>query len=785
MLTTLMLAATLCAGGKSDYAILAGTNVQERIAADELQEIFERTTGVRLPIFIAGEQSNNPNNRTIQQFVYVGYTPEAEKVFGKDDLGENEYAVTEKRPTLGLFGGGDIWLRGTAWNGTMQAVYTFCEDVLGYRFFFPLADGERIVKTDAVKTDGLDVRRKDAFTDGRTLCMTYLYPTNVIEYCLRNFSSVPDYRYDRTRRYKGLSSPFPGKDSGHGFCLYMPCKRHGMGLYEWDEKIDFFALHPEWFSMDASGKRVDTMQLCFSNKELRKTFIKRVLERCRRVGGEGVLTVGANDVPRAFCLCPACKELAKKYETPAGPYWDFLPELCEAVAAAYPKILISTLAYRKEQSENFPKGIERFPDNFIVDFAPVDDNQAFCIGGTGNEKTLSNLEKWGKACKRVGYWYYACTTDQPYGPVSRVAGDLRTIKKAGATAPHLCGMYSPGLCNMLDYLFLRLAKEPSRDEWSIVKEYCDFAYGAASETVQDVIRDLDKLWFEKNPFVGIDVGPGAMTVYKGKDLVRWQIALEAAAAKVSGDARAKRMLGWFRWDIDFLTLTFWKDVVAVKDRPAFLTADAIHGRMMATELFVAQRSSPAKKNQEAKGNHAKAEALYLLTKAVGKPLPEPLASLPKDVTVHCLPQCGGFMGKLDPDALCGAAKTEGLPTNLTYKTYTEHKVGYDYYDTNRKRMIRHGELDISKCTPGKYEMYDLGKVKIVPGSLITFASWWGIGQTLTNYYPEGDADREFELWASLKFVGPYWGIPTTDGRNRMFCDAIYLVDRNGKKYKGE
>ena len=230
-----------------------------------------------------------------------------------------------------------------------------------------------------------------------------------------------------------------------------------MGLYEWDEKIDFFALHPEWFSMDASGKRVDTMQLCFSNKELRKAFVKRVLERCRRVGGEGILTVGANDVPRAFCLCPECKKLAKKYETPAGPYWDFLPELCEAVAAAYPNIRISTLAYRKEQSENFPKGIEKFPDNFIVDFAPVDDNQAFCIGGMGNEKTLANLEKWGKACKRVGYWYYACTTDQPYGPVSRVAGDLRTIKKAGATAPHLCGMYSPGLCNMLDYLFLRLA----------------------------------------------------------------------------------------------------------------------------------------------------------------------------------------------------------------------------------------------------------------------------------------------------------------------------------------
>ena len=83
-----------------------------------------------------------------------------------------------------------------------------------------------------------------------------------------------------------------------------------------------------------------------------------------------------------------CKALQRKYETPAGAYWDYLPELCEAVAAVYPNIRIETLAYRKEQSENFPKGVEKFPDNFILDFAPVDDDQYAHIGGKDNEKTL-------------------------------------------------------------------------------------------------------------------------------------------------------------------------------------------------------------------------------------------------------------------------------------------------------------------------------------------------------------------------------------------------------------
>ena len=92
---------------------------------------------------------------------------------------------------------------------------------------------------------------------------------------------------------------------------------------------------------------------------------------------------------------------------------------------------------------------------------------------------------------------------------------------------------------------------------------------------------------------------------------------------------------------------------------------------------------------------------------------------------------------------------------------------------------------MSGFVPGQYKPYFVGKFCIMPGAEIDFEDWWGIGQSLSNYYPEGDADREFELWASLKFIGPDFGLKTEDGRNRMVCDRFFLVDRNGKKYKGE
>ena len=784
MITTLMLAATLCAGGKSDYAIVAGERPNECIAANELQTIFAQSTGVTLPIVDgAAAKGLAALPEGAKHVLFVGYTPEAEKAFGKDDLKANEYALTEKTGFLG-FGGGDLWLRGTSHDGTMLAVYRFCEDTLGYRCFVSEPGCERIVKQTTVKTDGKGFRHVEAFPSGRSLTHSYLYGDlpNLTKYIFRNGSFCKSGWLKNTP-YAGYEGDIVYKDSGHGFHLYLPCKRHGMKMYEWDEDIDFFKVHPEWFSMNSIGTRTDGMQLCFSNKELRKAFTKRVLERCRRVGGEGVLTVGANDVPGAFCWCPECKALQKKYETPSGAYWDYLPELCNAVAAEYPKIRIMTLAYRKEQSENFPKGVEKFPDNFICDFAPVDDNQSFLIGGKGNEKSLDNLKKWCAACKTVGYWYYA-VTPHPYGLVSRPTGDIRTMYAAGTDETKLCGMYAAGFGPLLDYLFLRMALDPAQDPWVRVKEFCDGMYGAASEDVQQLVRELDRVWFRPTPFVGIDVDATALKCYKGDELVRWQMLLDAAERKIAGDAHAQRWFSLVRWDIDMLTLQFWRDIRNLPGLLEGLTPANVYARMKKVVHLKRSRSEPETATKPATGLYDKARNAYLVALALDKPIPAPLDKLPADQVIQ-IPQCGGIHGMTDPEAACGFAKSEIFPTNLMHKTYTEHKVGYDYYDTNRKRMIRHGELDISKCTPGKYEMYDLGKVKIVPGALISFASWWGIGQNLSNYYPEGDADREFGLWASLKFVGPQFGVPTADGKNRMYCDRIFLVDTNGKKYKGE
>lgn len=773
--------ATIVENGKSAYAVVCGDHPRERAAAADFCDIVFRSCSVMLPV--ATNSFDAPLPAGVKKFIFIGDAPLAAERFGEWKLARNEYAMKESRAILGLFGGGDIWFKGGNAEGTMLAVYRFCEDVLGYRCFAPEPGCERIVKKDSVKTDGRGFRYNASFASGRSLTHTYLYGDlpRLTRFLFRNGSACPSRWLKKECVYKDVKPELELKDQGHGFFLYLTCKRCGLDLYEWDEKIDFFAEHPEWFSLTRSGTRTDRMQLCFSNKDLRKAFTKRVLERCRRVGGEGVLTVGAQDVPGAFCWCEPCMALQKKYETPSGAYWDYLPELCAAVAKEYPAVRIMTLAYRKQQSENFPKGIAKFPDNFICDFAPVDDNQSFPIGGKGNEKSLENMKKWCDACKDVGYWYYSCLK-HPYGLVTRPVSDIRAAAAGGVDEMKLCGLYAPGFGAMVDYLFLRQTLDPSQDPWTRVDEFCDFMYGRASSAVKKLARELDGVWTRPTPFVGIDVDASTLKCYKGEDLVKWQKMLEEASSEIKGDEFAERWFALLRWDIDMLTLQFWRDVRGVKGRPEWLTPETVYARMKNVIHLKRYNSRREKDGKEPTGVYAQARTCYLTALAIDKPIPAPLDKLPAEQVIQ-LPQCGGFFGIVDPDAACGFAKSEVYKPGSAI--FTNNLVRFDYWNSNIKRMIKSGSFSIKGYTPGKYALYKVADITIPQGAHMTFASWWGIGQSLSNFYPEGDADRVFEFWVSLKFIGPGFGTKTQDGKSRMVCDRMFIVDKNGKKYKGE
>ena len=749
---------TLVSDGKTDYVIVTGTNhPYDTFATREFQQIMEKSTGCSLKAV----NPDSPEAGRTGRRIFIGHCPQVRKLLGDarvDALQRNESLVANIDGDIVMVGGGD--------HGTSYAVYLFLEQELGYRCFTPLPNGERIPRHRDLVVSGKEFRERPAFDLWRGAYMLYLYDKSGPNYQYRNRGAV---------RYKCVSgdvtldgitnSDLPQLDTGHGFYLYIttdPRKNY----YDWDESKDYFKTNPEFFSLDRNGERTARGQLCFSNPQLRKALTSRIIERGKRMGGRGVLTIGANDWPGAFCDCGECKKLEGKYGCIGGPLYDYILEACPEVAKELPAIKISTLAYRKAQSEAPPKGVDKMPDNWICDFAPVDDDQGQALDGERNLDTLKHLREWSRLTKNITYWYYICIDSAPFGPVERLARDMKLMYENGVRGVGVCGLGSPGMFPMQEYIMFRLMIDPYQDAWAMVEDYNRHHYGDAAAEMTQYVKELDEVWREPKRYIPLDCPGKDILAFTPARLMRWQTMFESLAKKLSeAPDEMKKSLSLARWDVDMLTLTHYPGIVdQFPDFP--ITPRQVIERMRGVELPNRYRSYDLKRQ---------AETAYLICLALSKPLPSPLDKLPGEQVTQ-LPQCGGQYPVKDVDAACGEAKTQPLRNDQMEKQ--GKKIGFDIYDTAAKHTLKHGEIDVSACVPGTYALYFVAKTTIPRGGLVAFDTWWGIGASLAPYYPEGDEFREFEIWASLKFVGPSFGTETDDHKDRMLCDRIFIVDRH-------
>lgn len=739
--------------GKTDYVIVTGTNgVYDRFAASEFKEIMKRSTGAEFRSFKSGSPEAAAGKR-----ILIGDSPEMRKLLPAEEikkLSNLESLVIERGGNLLIVGGGN--------HGTPYGVYHFLEKEVGYRWFHYGQDGEFVPPHRNLTTSGKKLQRKIAFDFLRRLYMLYAHDADAPLFVYRN-SGDPAAKFTKRCKLKGLlQDDHPSLDSGHGLFLYVSDERY-KNYYPWDRPKDYFKTNPEFFSMDKNGKRTNRMQLCFSSKELRKEFTKRVIERGKRMGGKGFLTIGANDVPGSFCYCPDCLKLEKKYGTVGGPLYDYILELCPQVAEQLPELMISTLAYRKKQSEVPPKGIARMPENWICDFAPVDDDQGQALDGANNLGTLKNLKEWRKIAPHITYWYYSCIPTAPFGVVERLSRDMKLIYENGVRGVGVCGFGTPGMFRMQEYLLLRLMIDPYQNPWPLVEEYNRHEYGDAAPEMTAYLRELEEVWREPKKYIGL-YGPGKVIMnFTPERLLRWQKMFDALEKKLAGRKRERKNLALARWDVDLLTLDHYDKIR--KKYPDGINPDTVIARMRKVDLLPAYLSSM----------RALAENSYLICKAASKPIPPPLDKLPKEQVVQ-LPQCGRKYNIADPDAACGAAQSQPFKPGQMEKS--GKKISFNFYDEAEKKTLSAGTIDASKCTPGKYELYLLGKTRITRGFLVALDSWWGVAASLAPYYPEGDEFREFEIWASLKFTGPSFEKNSREKQDRMFCDRFFLVDRN-------
>ena len=687
----------------------------------------------------------------------------------------------------------DLYLYGGGVNGSRLAAYEFLEGDLGFRFF-DARGGLRV--PDFGKGLRLSPRNRSGRPSFRYRYMNgdsgeFNRPTSTV-FLFRNGQNSWN---ERDAKKDGLVLPrddFRGLDpQAHSIRYYArPTVRDR--TWPWVrtvDKEDLFSLHPEYFTMDQSGKRTPGAQVCFSQRGLRDLVTERYLRNMDEYPYYNIFDMSAGDVPGEFCYCPDCQALVKRYGTVAGPLVDFIRELAPKAAAAKPDNLVMALAYRKQQTQPPPKGLDRLPDNFMPDFAPIDDNFAKDWTHPSNAQTYEDLKGWCRLCRQVTVWYYpnpygGCVTP-PLGNVERVATDMKLMHDAGVVGhmmEHNVGVgFMFGFTELQSYVIIRLMRDVTLDWRSLADEFIGHQYGAAAGLFRKYWLELEDLRKKTDFHLTWCASPTAYPYLTPERLLRWEDDFDRMEAVVKDDPERLFNVQRVRVNLDYALLTRFRACTR-HPQGRKLEFDAIAGRLRSVvtrsaEAFCAERVAVRRKQMLSKLDKT-LEQLRIQSLEPLKPLPADLfGGIPEERLLVTLPRVQDAEYEKDSDSAFGITAV-----------FTNHGRGRirlpfqaDFNDQTKPKP-HHYRMNIAAVTKenlgprGAYRFYPMGEAVLSQDCIFRMGvhDSWDIKTDVGLAWKFGSYNRA-KFYASLKFEGPSFYPEDAGKPNRVLCDRIATV----------
>ena len=315
----------LAESGKTSYVIV--TSIQptseETTAADWLASTLEQVTGAKFRIL--SENANDLPKKIIRIAVDPQLKSESWRIRSEDEA---------------------LILEGGRPRGPIYAVCEFLETHVGVDRLDLFT--EVIPKHPTLIIPAPDRKGQPAFGYRSVFnAFPYAHPApmkaNAIMWRVWNkeqtYSSAPTGDLPRL-------VPEPG---GHTFGRFIPVK-------------EFAQSHPEYFSMDADGKRmIDDQgepsawqQVCPTNADVRRITLERAkawlrddVMAAKSQGREPAryMALSQNDNTVNLCLCPACKLISEREESESGLLLDYVNEVARGLKEEFPNVLVLTEAY--------------------------------------------------------------------------------------------------------------------------------------------------------------------------------------------------------------------------------------------------------------------------------------------------------------------------------------------------------------------------------------------------------------------------------------------------------
>ena len=478
-------AVTIARDGKPQAAIVvpAKATVAERFAAQELQRYLRQISGAQLTIQSEAQPTKGAR-------LFVGATSpglkERKALLAKDP---DAFAVK----TIGT----DLLLVGATDRSTLYAVYDLLEHDLGCRWLAPGPDWEHVPSKPTIELPRLH-RVESPAMKYRFLRMTRpAEPGSWNEHCL---SWAAKQRINIGSGWPQLELPESFRQRG-GFRAWMaphsmipnllPAKEH-------------FPKHPEWYALHRGKRRLlRRTQLCTTNPEVIDRIATGLGKMFDARPEMDFMGMGQAD-GTGFCACEKCRALD------TGEIWDrglpvlterwltFINAVARKLQKTHPGKKVYTLAYHQTFRPPDPEAIKPEP-NVMIQVVNSRPNYVCFVhrfeaqGCPRHAKFRKGLEQW-VAMTPGGVMVYEYTPHStfcmaPFPALHKFVADIKYLHRVGLvgyegqSGPTAWGTYGIAL-----YAIAKTTWDPTVDAEALLKDYCDHAFGEASEPMQRFVH---------------------------------------------------------------------------------------------------------------------------------------------------------------------------------------------------------------------------------------------------------------------------------------------------------
>ena len=434
----------------------------EIFAAQELQAFIQKTLKIKLRI------STEPVSK--DKNIFIGKSKIIENI-----LFDASWKKLKADEIIIKTVGDNLIITGQGSRGTLYAVYTFIEDVLGVKFL--TSKDTWLPKNTSRDIGELNIRFAPR------LQVRGMYYKDVIH-------KKP--LFAARRKINGHFQDIPEK-YGASVSWIGPC--HTFNRLIPPQK--YFKKHPEWFSLRNGKRKGKDSQLCLTNKEMRAELIKNALQWLKESKRKScIISISQND-NRYFCQCSKCKMLDNKEASHSGSLIHFVNYVAKELAKHYPDLRVKTFAYQYTRK---PPKFVKPAKNVIIELCSIENFVNRPMTNECNQYFCRDLELWNNIASQIYIWDYVANFNNygiPHPNIYFLASNIRYFEKFDKVIriyEEGDGKNYVGDFNALRiYLLSKIMWNQQLKTQDIIDEFLTCYYGKAASYVSTYIKFIQNL----------------------------------------------------------------------------------------------------------------------------------------------------------------------------------------------------------------------------------------------------------------------------------------------------